>query len=72
MSLTILTSDPLLDGEGCGSTSTCCNDPQRKVNPPWFVKTLSSPTSDSIEMRLCQIVNSNGGSPIEVVELYVQ
>ena len=31
---------PLWDGEGCGPTSTCCYDPQRKVNPPWFVKTL--------------------------------
>ena len=65
-------SDPLWDGEGCGPTSTCCYDPQWKVNPPWFVKTLSSPTSDDIEMRLCA---PNGGAfttPIEIVELYVQ
>ena len=66
-------SDPLWDGEGCGPTNTCCYDPQREVNPPWFVKTLSSPTSDDIEMRLC--APNNGGSyttPIEIVELYVQ
>ena len=49
----IQVSDPLWDGEGCGSTNICCYDPQREVNPPWFVKTLSSPTSDNIEMRLC-------------------
>ena len=47
---TIQVSDPLWDGKGCGSTSTCCYDPQRDVNPPWFVKTLSAPTSDDIEM----------------------
>ena len=64
-------SDPLWDGEGCGPTSTCCYDPQRKVNPPWFVKTLSFPTSDDIEMRLCT-PDSHLTTPIEVVELYVQ
>ena len=68
----IHTSDPLWDGEGCNSNNTCCYDPQRGVNPPWFVKTLSSPTSDNIEMRLCQILNSYGGAPIEIVELYVK
>ena len=68
---TLLPSDPLWDGEGCGPTSTCCYDPQRNVNPPWFVKTLSSPTSDDIEMRLCR-PDSNGSTPIEIVELYVQ
>ena len=67
-------SDPLdlWDGEGCGPTNTCCYDPQRKVNPPWFVKTLSSPTSDDIEMRLCAPNGSGRTTPIEIVELYVQ
>ena len=70
----IQVSDPLWDGEGCGPTSTCCYDPQREVNPPWFVKTLSSPTSDDIEMRLCAPSASGGAytTPIEIVELYVQ
>ena len=65
-------NDPLWDGEGCGPTSTCCYDPQRVVNPPWFVKTLSSPTSDDIEMRLCAPLNTRQTTPIEIVELYVQ
>ena len=65
-------SDPLWDGEGCGPTSTCCYDPEREVNPPWFVKTLSSPTSDDIEMRLCAPSGSDRTTPIEIVELYVQ
>ena len=64
-------SDPLWDGEGCGSTNTCCNDPQREVNPPWFVKTLSSPTSDNIEMRLCR-PDEDGTTPFDLVEFYVQ
>ena len=64
-------SDPLWDGEGCGSTNTCCNDPQRKVNPPWFAKTLSSPTCDNIEMRLCRPA-TDGSTPFEIVEFYVQ
>ena len=68
----IQVSDPLWDGEGCGPTSTCCHDQQRNVNPPWFVKTLSSPTSDDIEMRLCSPDGSSYTSPIEIVELYVQ
>ena len=68
----IQVSDPLWDGEGCGPNSTCCHDQQRNVNPPWFVKTLSSPTSDNIEMRLCAPSGGSHTSPIEIVELYVQ
>ena len=68
----IQVGDPLWDGRGCGPTSTCCYDQQRKVNPPWFVKTLSSPTSDDIEMRLCSPSGGIYTTPIEIVELYVQ
>ena len=32
--------DPLWDGQGCGSTSTCCEF----NNPPWFCKQLPQPT----------------------------
>ena len=60
--------DPLWDGQGCGSTSTCCefNDPK------WFCKQLPQPTTDDIEMRLCE----NGppirdDAPFETVELYI-
>ena len=64
-------ADPLWDGEGCGSFNTCCQDPQREVNPPWFVKTFSSPTSDNIEMRMCR-PGTDGSTPFEIVEFYVQ
>ena len=41
--------DPLWDGDGCGEFNTCCS----WNSPPWFMKQLSSTTSDDIEMRLC-------------------
>ena len=61
--------DPLWDGQGCGPTSTCCTF----NSPPWFNVQLSSPTTDSIEVRIC---NTNGhgsnDTPIQLVELYVK
>ena len=60
--------DPLWDGQGCGSTSSCCEF----NNPPWFCKQLPQPTSQDIEMRLCENSGSNyEDSPFEIVELYI-
>ena len=62
-------SDPLWDGRGCGPTNTCCSFNA----PPWFVKDLPSPTTDSVEMRVCRSQStSTSSTPIEIVELYVQ
>ena len=36
--------DPLWDGEGCGSTSSCCEF----NSPPWFCKFLPQPTTDDL------------------------
>ena len=41
--------DPLWDGEGCRSTSTCCEF----NTPPWFYKSLPQNSSDNLELRLC-------------------
>ena len=41
--------DPLWNGEGCGSTSSCCEF----NSPPWFWKSLPQPTTDDLEIRLC-------------------
>ena len=60
-------ADPLWDGKGCGPTNTCCTF----NNPPWFFKDLPSPTSDDIEMRMCR-PDSDGQTPFEIVELYIQ
>ena len=67
-------SDPLWDGQGCGSSNTCCSVLNLCTNsPPWFIKHLDLPsaTTDNVEMRLGK-PNSDGSTPIEVVEFYVQ
>ena len=61
--------DPLWDGQGCGPTSSCCTF----NSPPWFDVTLPSPTTDDIEVRICD--NSSpqfSDSPIQLLELYVK
>ena len=61
-------NDPLWNGQGCGSSSTCCEF----NNPPLFCKQLPQPTADDIEMRLCensQIIFDD--TPFELVELFI-
>ena len=61
--------DPLWDGEGCSSSSSCCSF----NNPPYSTKQLPSPTSDPIEARLCGYNgNSEEDTPIEFMEIYVK
>ena len=59
--------DPLWDGKGCSSNSTCCEF----NSPPYFTKQLSSPTSDSIEARIC-IPQPADNVAVELLELFVQ
>ena len=62
-------NDPLWDGQGCGSNSTCCSF----NTPPWFFKTFSSSVGDNLELRICSDENrSNEDTPLEIIELYVQ
>ena len=68
-SYTLYSDDVLWDGEDCTSTSTCC----QLNNPPWFIKSLPSETTDDIELRLCTNHPSRFEDvPIELIELYVQ
>ena len=61
--------DPLWDGAGCGQFSTCCT----LNSPPWFLKEMSPPTNDDIEMRLCaDQARSDEDITFETLELYVQ
>ena len=70
---TFYPDNPLWDGQGCPDEHTC---PCEFNNPPWFTKTLSSPTIDDIELRHCCTSSSTGGVhcsiPFDLVELYVQ
>ena len=66
---TFYSNDVLWDGQGCTSTSTCC----QFNNPPWFTKNLSTPTTDDIELRLCASDGpGNEITPLELIELYIQ
>ena len=65
----IYSENPLWDGTGCTSTSTCCN----MNNPPWFCKELPRPTRDNIEMRACGDQHQNDEDVlVSLVEIYVQ
>ena len=67
----LYTSDPLWDGQGCGSLeSPCCNVP----GIPWFHRDYGTAgvSSDYIELRVC----SNEGiddedTPVSDIEIYV-
>ena len=62
-------NDPLWDGEGCGSTSTCCEF----NSPPWFCKSLPQPTSDDLEIRNCyRSPSSYEDKLITLIDVYVK
>ena len=42
-------SATLWDGQVCEGGGSCCH----LNNPPWFIKNLTTPTTDGIELRLC-------------------
>ena len=63
------TDDPLWDGEGCSSTSTCCEF----NSPPWFCKVLPQPTSDDLEIRNCYAnIARNEDKLITLIDIYVK
>ena len=66
----LLTSDPLWDGQGCG-TPPCC-ELSFPPGAPWFCKQLPQATSDDIEVRICRDELSTGNTPLELVELYIR
>ena len=63
-------TDRLWDGEQCGAIERgCC----RATGLPWFHKTLSTPTSDYIELRLCcDQDTSDEDVPVGLYEIYVK
>lgn len=62
-------NDPLWDGMSCNPLNTCCDF----NTPPYFTKTLPSPTTDDLEVRLCSY-DEGCVSDIAVsfIELYVK
>ena len=65
----VATDDPLWDGSGCGSGSSCCEF----NNPPWFCATLPQPTTDDLELRICRDQDSSNEDIImSLVEVHVK
>ena len=64
----IHSNDPLWDGEGCHSTSTCCSF----HDPPYFTKTLNQTTNDDLELRICLRDLLVDNVAVELVDLYVK
>ena len=58
----------LWDGVGCLDSSSCCDPPRL----PWFCTTLSSATTNDIEVRLCgdQVIMDED-VPIEQIEIFI-
>uniref|UniRef100_A0A1X7UKF6 Fibrinogen C-terminal domain-containing protein n=1 Tax=Amphimedon queenslandica TaxID=400682 RepID=A0A1X7UKF6_AMPQE len=64
-------SDPLWDGQGCGSLeSACCS----VTGIPWFHRDYgSTTTTDYIELRVCgDEATSNEDSPVSFYEIYIK
>ena len=62
------TMNPIWDGSGCGSSSSCCSF----NSPPWFCKPLPRPTTDNIELRVCRDQDmSDEDIHIELIEIYI-
>ena len=63
------TDSPLWDGiAGCGDASCCTPH-----SGPWFNTTLTAPTTDDIEIRICgDESTANEDTPLELVEIYVK
>ena len=47
---TFHSDNPLWNGDECAADNECCPTD----NPPYFLKTLSQPTTDDIEVRVCR------------------
>ena len=61
--------DPLWDGKGCSSTSTCCEF----NSPPWFCKSLPQPTSDDLEIRNCYTdYSSSEDRLITLIDVFIK
>ena len=68
---TLLTADPLWDGEGCGPIEQACCSSRPRL--PWFNKTLSSTTTDYIELKVCADQGTNDEDVhVSFYEIYIK
>ena len=64
ISLNHYMDDPLWDGRLC--EEICCN------SSPYFVKALETPTSNQLEIRICNNEESGQNNAIEKIKIFVQ
>ena len=66
----LYSSDPLWDGQNCGSLeATCCSAP----NLPWFHRNFKTSITDYLELRVCGSAGSNHEDvPVNFFEIYVK
>ena len=64
---TLLANNVLWDGENCGTHGDCCT----RLSHPYFVKQLEKPTTDNIDLRMCNF-SGDEDVALELVEIYVQ
>ena len=65
-------SDPLWDGQACGSPPCCELSSPPGVTAPWFCKQLPQATTDDVEVRICGDEDTaNEDTPVELIELYI-
>ena len=62
------TDDPLWDGRQCGPLEPCCST----AGHPWFRRALDSPSSDDLELRVCEDTGGERDSPVALYEIYVK
>ena len=69
----LYSSDPLWDGQGCGSPPCCELSYPPGVTAPWFCKQLHQTTTDDIEARICNEPEAGQGddTQVQLVELYI-
>ena len=65
----LYSSDPLWDGQNCGSLeATCCSAP----NLPWFHRKFNTSTTDYLELRVCGNAGTNNEDvPVSFFEIYM-
>jgi len=66
-------SDPIWDGQGCGSPPCCDLTSPPGVTAPWFCKQLPQATTDNLEVRICgDQETADEDTPVELIELYIR
>lgn len=66
---TFFDGNPVWDGVGCMGDNVCCEF----NTPPWFCKEIPQPTTDPLEIRICnQQMEVHEDAHVRLIEIYVR